>query len=298
MAKQIRKRQSDITMGGITLNGLIGMSGMYLNSSILDYTFVDQSLLQVRNIDINYGHAIPDDGEKNFLHPRGLGGSFNIGIEHFFNYIGQAYKPGMSGIKLKKYQLKIGVSLLDIGIIHFNGSAKKLNVSNASTNWPGFDTTNYSGIEQADSAISSRFFGDARKSRTGSGFNMFTPAAASVQVDWSITPKYYLNVAAIQDIQVFEHGVKRASQVSLTPRFETRRLEVSMPLSMYEYKFFRMGLAVRYKWMVLGTDNLGWWPGLYELNGLDFYFGFKYTSDIYDNIRFKKGKGGHCPAYK
>ncbi|HRU18429.1 MAG TPA: DUF5723 family protein, partial [Bacteroidia bacterium] len=222
----------------------------------------------------------------------------SFGIQHFFNYINQAYKPGMSGIKLKKYDLKLGLSLIDLGFIRFNGNARTFSLKNASAVWPGFDTTKITGYEHADSIFSAKLYGDANISRSGSGFNMILPAAASFQVDWSITPKYYLNLAVIQNIQIFDRSVTRASQVSFTPRFETRRVEVSLPMSLYQYNFFRAGIAIRYKWFVLGSDNLGWWPGLYEMNGLDFYFGFKYTSDIYDNIRFKKGKGGHCPAYK
>ncbi len=298
IAKTIRKKQQNITTGGATLNFLLGMSGAYLNSTMLDYTFVDQSLLMIKGEDINYGHAIPYGNEKNYLHPRGMGASFNLGIQHFYNYVGQAYKPGMSGVKLKKYNVRLGLSLIDIGFIHYAENARNYALNNNTAQWPGFDTTHFKNIASVDSALSYHLYNDAERSQAGKGFTIILPAAVSGQVDWSITPKFYLNLTVIQNIQIFEKSVTRPSQVSLTPRFETRRVEVSMPLSLYQYNFFRAGLAVRYKWIVLGTDNLGWWPGLYEMNGLDFYFGFKYTSDIYDNIRFKKGKGGHCPAYK
>ncbi|HRE24780.1 MAG TPA: DUF5723 family protein, partial [Bacteroidia bacterium] len=297
-AKTILTNRQNITTAGGTVNFLLGMSGTYINSTVLDYNFTDASLLNIKNIEVDYGHSIPNDDKKNYLHPRGAGASMSFGIQHFFNYINQAYKPGMSGIKLKKYDLKLGLSLIDLGFIRFNGNARTFSLKNASAVWPGFDTTKITGYEHADSIFSAKLYGDANISRSGSGFNMILPAAASFQVDWSITPKYYLNLAVIQNIQIFDRSVTRASQVSFTPRFETRRVEVSLPMSLYQYNFFRAGIAIRYKWFVLGSDNLGWWPGLYEMNGLDFYFGFKYTSDIYDNIRFKKGKGGHCPAYK
>jgi len=298
MAKTIRKKQQNITTGGATLNFLLGMSGVYLNSSMFDYTFVDESLLLIRGEDISYGHAIPYREEKNYLHPRGMGASINLGIQHFYNYIAQAYKPGMSGVKLKKYDVRLGLSLMDIGFIHFSENARKFELNNSTAQWPGFDTTKFKDVASIDSAFSYHLYNDATKSQAGNGFTMILPAAISGQADWSITPKFYLNLTVIQNIQIFDKSVIRPSQVALTPRFETRRVEVSLPLSLYQYNFFRAGLAFRYKWFVLGTDNLGWWPGLYEMNGLDFYFGFKYTSDIYDNIRFKKGKGGHCPAYK
>ncbi len=297
-AKTILTNRQNITTAGGTVNFLLGMSGTYINSTVLDYNFTDASLLNIKNIEVDYGHSIPNDDKKNYLHPRGAGASMSFGIQHFFNYINQAYKPGMSGIKLKKYDLKLGLSLIDLGFIRFNGNARTFSLKNASAVWPGFDTTKITGYEHADSIFSAKLYGDANISRSGSGFNMILPAAASFQVDWSITPKYYLNLAVIQNIQIFDRSVTRASQVSFTPRFETRRVEVSLPMSLYQYNFFRAGIAIRYKWFVLGSDNLGWWPGLYEMNGLDFYFGFKYTSDIYDNIRFKKGKGGHCSAYK
>lgn len=298
VAKTIRKKNQDITTGGLTLNGLLGMSGMYINSKVLDYEFVDQSLLLVKDIDINYGHALPNDGKGNFFHPRGYGASVNIGVQHFFNYISAAYKPGMGGMRLRKYVAKLGVSLLDVGFIRFNENAHTFDLKNATVNWPGFDTTKITGINNADSLFSVKFYNDQYKSQAKNKFTVFTPMALAIQYDFSFSPMYYVNATLVQNIQFLNPGVKRASQVSLTPRYETRRLEVSLPLSLYEYNFFRAGLAVRYKWFVLGTDNLGWWPGLYDMNGFDFYFGLKYTSDIYDNRLFKKGKGGHCPAYK
>ncbi len=204
----------------------------------------------------------------------------------------------MGGTRLKKYIYKLGFSIIDIGYTRYSGNARTYEFKGASTQWPGFDTTKINGIDHADLVFSQKFFGNSTQSRSGSAFTIFSPTGVSAQLDVSVTPMIYINATAVQGFRIFNPQVKRASQVSLTPRIERRRWEVSVPASYYEYKHVRLGLAVRYKWFVIGSDNLGWWPAMYEMNGLDIYFGFKYSSDNYDNSRYKKGKGGHCPAYK
>ncbi len=298
MARQLKYKHGNLLAGGVTLNALLSMDGIYINSDKMDYRFEDESLLIVDDINLEYGHALPADGKKSYLQPRGFGASLSLGVQYLYRYNAQAYKPGMGGTRLKKYIYKVGFSLIDIGYTRYSGNARTYSFNGASARWPGFDTTKIDGIDHADIVFSQKFFGNDTESRSGGAFTIFSPMGVSAQLDISISPMIYINATAVQGFRLADPQVKRASQVSLTPRLERRRWELSMPTSFYEYKQFRLGIAVRYKWFVIGSDNLGWWPAMYEMNGLDFYFGFKYSSDNYDNARYKKGKGGHCPAYK
>lgn len=297
-ARQLKYKYGNLFAGGVTLNALLGMDGIYIKSNKIDYKFPDETLLIVDDINLEYGHALPKDGSSNFLKTRGFGLGVSIGVQYLYRYNSQAYKPGMGGTRLKKYIYKVGASIIDIGYTRFKSNARTYKFKGVSMQWPGFDTTKIKGIDDADVIFSQKFFGNDTQSQSGNAFTIFSPLGVSVQLDISITPMIYVNLAAVQGFKVIDPQVRRASQVALTPRLERRRWEVSLPTSYYEYKYFRMGLALRYKWFVIGSDNLGWWPALYEMNGVDLYFGIKYSSDNYDNARYKKGKGGHCPAYK
>jgi hypothetical protein len=59
---------------------------------------------------------------------------------------------------------------------------------------------------------------------------------------------------------------------------------VALPLTFFEYSKPHLGLAVRYGMLVLGTDRLGTYLGLWDATGIDFFFGIKFS-------RCESGKG-------
>ena len=118
------------------------------------------------------------------------------------------------------------------------------------------------------------------------------PVAMSGQFDYSVTPNVYVNASIIQRIYFSKYEIQRPNQVAVTPRYEKRNWEVAMPYSLYNYKYSRIGLAGRYKWIVLGTDKLGAFLGTNDLTGFDFYFGFKFSPG-----GGSSSGSGVCPAY-
>ena len=104
------------------------------------------------------------------------------------------------------------------------------------------------------------------------------PAAFSLQVDFAVSPEVYINFSAIQHFQIAELQVQRNDQLSITPRYEKQNWEVALPYSFYNYYQHRIGLAWRYRWFFIGTDRLGPLTGLWDLDGIDFYFGVKLIS--------------------
>ncbi len=77
------------------------------------------------------------------------------------------------------------------------------------------------------------------------------------------------------------HTLRRPAQLALIPRYETKNLEFSVPISLYEYKYLRIGLAARVGFFSIGTEKLGTYLGLGDITGLDFYA----------SVRFNFGKG-------
>ena len=296
LSQQVSKSRVAGTSAGITLNYLYGMDGLYVRSDNMQYSFDDESMFRLNSLDADYGHAVPNDGAANFMAKRGSGFSTTMGVQYIQNINPQGYHAGHSENKIRKYLFKAGASIIDLGYINFNRQAKVYSYSDNSAVWPGFDTTDINGINHAGEVISSKIYDNPTQGLTDHHFKTSLPTAVSGQVDFCVTPVFYANVSAIQPIMQSDKSVRRAKQISITPRYETRRFEAALPVSFYEYKVFRMGAAIRWGMLVLGSDYLSSLFGVTEFNGADFYFGIKYASDK-NGGRRRGGKRQHCPAY-
>jgi hypothetical protein len=93
----------------------------------------------------------------------------------------------------------------------------------------------------------------------------------SVQFDYRLTNKFYINSILVHPLVTSEASVVRPSQISLTPRFETDYFEVAMPVILYNYRYPRIGLSARFHKVVIGTDKLGAFFGVKDFTGMDFY---------------------------
>lgn len=275
----IRKTEKDMLGAAITVSGLLGMNSMYLNSAKMDYIVPDKSLLIVNDIDVEYGHAMPEtkDERNEVFRIKGWGLGTSFGVMYYLNR-NETALTNIAGIaSKKKYLLRAGASLLDMGWINFNNGAEKHLFRNASAYWPGIDSVKFKDIAWADSAFSTEFYGDQYASMVNDRFTVFLPAAVSLQVDYPLSPLFYVNASYIQGLSYAEPIIKRPKQLGITARYETRWFEVAVPYSFYNLEDHRIGLAVRWKWFVVGTDKLGAYTGLSDFTGFDFYFGFKWA---------------------
>jgi len=101
------------------------------------------------------------------------------------------------------------------------------------------------------------------------------PTAISAQFDFHYSKNIYFGAFLIQPIRLNHHTLRRPSQLAIIPRYETKMLEVSVPISLYEYRYPRVGLSFRYSFFTIGTERLGTYLGIADLNGMDIYFSFK-----------------------
>jgi hypothetical protein len=63
--------------------------------------------------------------------------------------------------------------------------------------------------------------------------------------------------------------------ISLTPRYESRFLEVNLPLVLYDYKYPRFGLSIRVDGLTIGTDNLMCFTSANDFTGADVYVSYR-----------------------
>jgi hypothetical protein len=101
------------------------------------------------------------------------------------------------------------------------------------------------------------------------------PAAFSLQGDYAFTGNVFLNATLIQRFPGGALVPARGNLVALTPRFEHRWFSVSVPLSLYNWQDFRIGLAARLGFLVVGSDHLLSWVGQRDWYGTDAYIALK-----------------------
>ncbi len=222
----------------------------------------------------------------------------NLGFSYTRGRDDIAYSSRADADKFKKYIYRAGISLMDLGFITFDKQAKQYDFNNVSAFWPGIDTTKFRSVTYTDLLLNDHFYGKFDAGLVARKFTIYLPTAVSAQFDYNLFPSIYLNATYVQGIRPFEPGIKRPSQLSLTARYEKRKWEIAVPFSIYELTDPRFGIAVRYGIFVLGTDKLGAYTNLYDFDGFDFYFGFKYSG--FSELFAGKGKNGasNCPAYK
>ena len=219
------------------------------------------------------------------LHNNGFGFGFDLGAQ---------LVVGTGDFDNRPYLFRAGASLIDIGKANFNYftdvHAIKLTES------VDFHIKDYYDLNPKDpygDAI--RRFNKQKSSRVDSSiqshrFSLALPTALSLQGDIAMTENFFINGLLIQRIQLTELAISRDNLLAITPRFESRWFDASLPVSVLNYRQVRVGLTARLAFLTLGTDHLMSFIGQKRLSGSDFYVALKMNA-------FTLGKLGHNGSF-
>ncbi len=278
-----KQRSLDQWSAGISIKDLRGYAGGYFTSQSLDYTVLNKDTLIINNLDAEAGYSMPVNYQTDAFMTdpvfRGKGIGIDIGIiyekknkyaqsEHVDKLCRQNYVP---------YKYKIGVSLIDIGRIKFTDNAEKLVFNNVSTFWPDLRHINYSNIEGFTQLLSNQFYGNPTELLQGNEIKIALPTALSIQADVDFYRNWFVNGTLVYPVQLSKSGIIRPVLFAVTPRYQTRYFEASMPLTLYDWTKPRIGLSVRFAGFFLGTEKLSGYFHYKDFTGLDFYAGFKFS---------------------
>ena len=279
-ARTLQRRGPDHLSAGITAKFLLGMAGTYLDAPNLDYIVNNDSTLNIRNIRAEFAYAAPDDGPLF----NGTGFSVDLGIIYEKKSRGYAsYRAKkLCRVPYEDYKYRLGISLLDLGIMNFKSNAQRHNYDDVGVFWMNVDTVNFRDMDSFLGMLSNEFYGDPNASLRSNRMRMIMPAALSMQFDYHYRAQWYLNASLVQPIMNSKSYIYRPAQLSVTPRYETQYLEFSMPLSLYDYRYPRIGLAARFWFLTIGTDKLLGFFNLTDFTGMDVYVSLKFN--------FLKGK--------
>jgi hypothetical protein len=285
----ILSRSGDmITQGGITVKRLIGLAGAGFRVDDWTYTVVDSSRIETQRFQGEYGFNDPTANGFSWNNGKGwgvdLGVMFKVRKKESSEYV--PYTPCTDG----DYRYRFGFSLIDVGAIRFSPPFYR-NVfdENEQGEWNDFSNANPDGLEDIDSLLNAGF-GNAQATSDQSKFRMMLPTAFSAQFDYNLGRQFYVFGMLTAGVPwLGRMGVQRASYIAVVPRFETKRFEVSFPLSMFEFRRLQYGAMLRLNSFIIGSDNLAFLFGG-QVYGADVYISLKKTIFRHPQCKKKKMK--------
>lgn len=277
-------RKFDMFSAGITLKRLFALGGGAVRSNQMHYVVLDDSTVNVINLNAEYGIALPVDYSNNEsnLDPLFKGGGFGVDVGVTYQRLRRYHQPSyyskLCARPYEDYIYRIGISLIDIGGVRFKNNAVKMKIDNRPAYLTNLtpESFNFQSIDQLLDTISYQFYGDTASAYTGDKFTLWLPSALSLQFDYHLRKNIYLNASFIYGFNIGRLSLSRPAQLAITPRYETKWFEANLPLSLYDWSEFRAGLSLRFYFLTIGTEKLAGFFSYSDFTGLDFYFSLKF----------------------
>ncbi len=288
-------RYGEKLTAGVELKVLYGIAGFYSYTNTYNYKWLSYNTVQVDSINTTMGMALPVNygTGASKLRPwhKGHGLGFNLGFLYTKNLIN--VPPGgekeLCAKPYEDYRYKIGFSILDIGSIRFKNDARLLQVQSGNVTVNQDEMLYYNSTDATIGYFSNLLLGDSTRAVKDSTITVGLPTALSLQADYHLRKNIYIGGLWIHPLRFSKHTLRRPAQLAVIPRYDTRMIGVSVPVSWFDYQQLRMGLAVRIYSITLGTEKLGTLLGMGNLSGVDFYFNIKYNLEKGTCLSWKKG---------
>jgi len=293
---------------GAAVKYLLGTGAAWAALRNVTYHVPNSDSIVFEKLNCTFGFALPVNyagGSGISMDPliKGTGWSVDFGI----SWVRKAgltsanASAGGDGEAGDDYRFRVGLSLLDLGKISFNKTVQVHEFRDVTNRiWPGLRNFHANSIQHFMRSASYHLLGDSLASLTGrTGFSVWLPAAVSLQGDYNFGNHLFANATFVQGIPVGTPRVRRATLLAVTPRYETRIWEVNFPLSLLDFRSPQIGLAFRIYSLTIGTEKLGTFLNVTDVQGLDFYFalGFNLSPGKKD-WKSKGNRSGPCDSYE
>ncbi|CAG5005193.1 hypothetical protein DYBT9275_03534 [Dyadobacter sp. CECT 9275] len=290
----VMDNETDFVKVGFTIKRLLGLYNVHAIIENSAFTVLpDASWSYRRELigvdEINVRYAITrDEGYSNIKPtipwlfgnaPPGSGWGFDLGAVYEYRPDINKFGYTAKGIRQydatkNKYLYRISASLTDIGRVHFKNPAYILQQETHTANkeFRYDDFHNLKGSEAFYTAINESLEGGEP---LAPNFRSVLPMAFQASIDYHLKPDIYVNTLWVQNlIPQSAFGMKAESIIAVTPRYEHKWYEVSVPLVlMNRYRSPAIGLAGRIGPLWLGTDHLTGLLNIGKPKAFNLYFG-------------------------
>ena len=221
--------------------------------------------------------------------------ALNLGVGFTTNFMDKNWPSNGSGVGLdigatfvlatdggndeRPYRVRMSAAILDIGRFKVSKNAQSHEIK--LTEPLKLQSADFKNLDPNDPATDAvrRFdqnvFGRADATLRGNSFVLSLPTSMVFQADFAVLPSFFINGLLVQRMPSAYRNLSKDNILAVTPRYESRWLGASLPVSVLNYEQVRVGLAARLAFLVIGTDNLGSFLDQKRLTGSDVYVALK-----------------------
>lgn len=272
-ARNIIYNDNALLNAGVTLKVNRGLGGAYLSAAGLYYVpgqVHSQNGYLLNNGQLEFAYSSNFDEwdsagsntekRKKFLKRTWSSISLNLGAEYII--------PSGAEDNIYSYDLRIGVSLLDLGYNKYQYSSNSryavMNKGNISDSLIEATFENLGATDEVPDSVGA--IAGSSSSLPGY-FNIFQPARLVINADKRIAGNFFLNAELTLQLAPLLGSRKLftrdMSLAALTPRFETRMLGIYLPATLNTNMQVWLGGALRAGPLLLGIHN---WATLFSKN--------------------------------
>ena len=251
---------------GVNLKYLRGFEAAYISSDAsMTYSRIGNKLRRFSRPDAALGYTTGNfDNIQNGsykLIPQGYGTGVDLG----FSWIVPQHD--------ESYAFRFSAALNDIGKITFEPKAAYHYINNIKGDHYNLNTqlnavkTLGEGIVKLTEITT----GDSLNTLKGNSFSIATPMSICLMADYRFFDNAYATFLIQQRVLQQSSPLHRGNIIAAALRYEHRWFSSTVPVSLYNYKHFRVGLAARLGFVTIGTDDLFSWKTKKQWTGTDFY---------------------------
>jgi len=292
--------------GGATLKVMKGIGGVFANADnvgVVKSIENDHEVYKIANGSARYGYSANLGDGSSFQAANRISNSktsfaIDMGVEYIIKTESVSSVFDEEGVQ-NEYDWKIGLALLDIGSNHFQYGIQSRQVSSLKENTTGsllqdkfLAVKNLAGFNDTLATIVNEF-----RQLTGN-FSISNPSRVVVNVDRYVSGNFYINGELSVNLTSGGNNrvvVKESNLITLTPRWETRRFGVYIPVQYTQHGNFWIGGALKAGPLLLGTHNL-----LNIFSGNQYLSGGAYLAFVIRPSNFIKdprNRQYECPKY-
>lgn len=295
VAAVTRDKGRHFTKWGATGKILLGMGAGHLGVNGGSYRFNNNNQVEFNDLQSTWFHTEDQSATRTLNNPFGMKFDFlqgaGLGADLGFMYENRPKQnrkrynnPWFSCLDEddNEYKWRFGASLTDLGFIVYGGQSRVINNKDVSATWNiNRNLINtYQGFGQDPINNVSTGFYDSLNADAANNFITTTPTALNVQFDRRYRGDFHLGMNWTHSMKGnYAWGVRRASYLSVIPRWETEHAEIGVPLTLTrDYTDFNLGVYGRLGPFTVGTDNLGGivkYASKGEYTGANVYFGIR-----------------------
>jgi len=250
---------------GISLKLARGMSGGFAtakNVGIVSEPNNDQTIYKIVNGDVKYGYSDNyGDGESfntsDLFKNRKVGFAIDLGAEYIIK--SQAVAGAFDDEGTAEYEWKLGFSLLDLGWNTYSYSSESRHASALRDNVSSLvlqeKFSSASGIGSFNDSVATIV--NNFTPLTGN-FKVINPARAVINIDRYLSGNVFINGELSVNLVpgANSHVLKESKFLTVTPRWETKKLGFFAPVQINRHGNFWIGGAVKAGPLLIGTHNL------------------------------------------